>query len=85
MEQKRVYHLTCYAGTRGVLCFGPPDEKGNDTFVLLDEWIPKQEKLSEQEQLATLASMYVRSHGPVTVDDLAWWTGLGKTICKKSL
>lgn len=85
MQKQRVYHLTCYAGTLWVICFWPPDDEGSDTFVLLDEWVPKQEMLSEEEQLKTLAYMYVRSHGPVTVDDLARRTGLWKTICKKAL
>ena len=29
--------------------------------------------------------MYLRGHGGATVDDLAWWCGLGKTECKKAI
>ena len=77
------YHLACYAATRGVICFGPPTEEG-ETFVLIDDWIKESEKLSRDEQLLELARVYVRSHGPVTANDLAWWSGLGKGDCRKA-
>lgn len=58
MQTQRVYHLACYAATRKLICFGPPTEK-EETFVLLDEWIPKHSTLSNDEQLAQLARMYI--------------------------
>lgn len=84
MQTQRVYHLACYAATRKLICFGPPDDK-EETFVLLDERVQKPLKLNYDEQLAALATMYIRGHGPVTVDDLARWTGLGKTVCKQAI
>lgn len=77
------YHLTCYAATRKLTCFWPPTDK-EETFVLLDDRIPSPPKLNTDEQLATLASMYYRSHGPATLDDFARWTGLSKTLCKQA-
>lgn len=29
--------------------------------------------------------MYFRGHSPATVDDLAWWCGLGKADCRKAI
>lgn len=87
MQTQRVYHLTCYAATRKLICFWPPTEK-EETFVLLDERIPakySKQKLTRDEQLAEVASMYIRSHGPATVDDLARRTGLGKGDCKQAI
>lgn len=84
MQTQRVYHLACYAATRKLICFGPPSDK-EETFVLLDERVPKPLHLNYDEQLATLATMYLRGHGPATVDDLARWTGLGKTVCKQAI
>lgn len=81
MRTQRTCHLACYAATRGLICFGAPIEK-EETFVLLDEWIPKTPELSREERFAELARTYFRSHSPATVDDLAWWCGLGKTECK---
>lgn len=84
MQTQWTYHLACYAATRGLICFGPPTEK-EETFVLLEEWIPKSGEFSHDEQLAELARTYFRSHSPATVDDLAWWCGLGKTECKTAV
>lgn len=72
MQTQWTYHLACYAASRGLICFGPPTEK-EETFVLLDEWIGTSKSLNKDEQLATLARMYFRAHGPATLDDLAWW------------
>ena len=77
MQTQRVYHLTCYAATRKLICFGPPTEK-EDTFVLLDEWVPQRNIPTLDNCYAELARMYIRSHGPCTIDDLARWCGLGK-------
>lgn len=84
MQTQWVYHLACYAATRGLICFGAPDGH-DDTFVLLDEWVPPTKPLTRDAQLAELARMYVRGHGPATAADLAWWSGLGKGDCTKAL
>lgn len=69
------YHLLWYASQIGVTCIGP--QRGKDqTFVLLDEWVPDPRRMDRDEALAVLALRYVRSHGPVTRHDLARWTGL---------
>jgi hypothetical protein len=69
------YHLLWYASQIGVTCIGPQQGK-EQTFVLLDEWVPDPRRLDRDEALAVLALRYVRSHGPVTRHDLARWTGL---------
>lgn len=84
MQTQWMYHLSCYAGTLGLICFGPPTEK-EETFVLTDEWIKESVNLDKDEQLALLAEMYFRGHSPATIDDLAWWCGLGKTECRKAV
>lgn len=84
MQTQRVYHLACYAATRKLICFGPPTEK-EETFVLLDQRASNPLKLNQDEQLATLATMYLTGHGPATVDDLARRSGLGKTLCKQAI
>ncbi|MBA7631590.1 hypothetical protein ES703_39122 [subsurface metagenome] len=42
-------------------------------------------KLKEKEAVKLLVKQYLSSFGPVTEDDITWWTGLGKTIIKQSL
>lgn len=47
------------------------------TFVLLDAVVPRAAALSREESLAELAWRYFSSHGPATLRDFAWWSGLG--------
>jgi len=46
------------------------------TFVLMDEWLPPAPPRSREDSLAELARRYFTSHGPATVRDFAWWSGL---------
>ncbi|MGO4186171.1 winged helix DNA-binding domain-containing protein [Pseudarthrobacter sp. TAF60_1] len=45
-------------------------------FVAFDQWIPASRALGRQEAIAEFMLRYVRSHGPATVRDFAWWTQL---------
>ena len=69
------YHLLWYASQRGVLCIAP-NIGTEQTFVLLDEWVPDPHRPDREEALATIALRYFRSHGPTTRQDFAGWTGL---------
>lgn len=69
------YHLLWYASQRGVTCIGP-QRNGEQTFVLLDEWVPDPILPDREEALAIIATRYVRSHGPTTRRDFIGWTGL---------
>lgn len=60
---------------QGLIVSGPFDGK-QPTFVWLDAWAPNQRALSREEGLATIVRRYLRSHGPATVKDFVWWTGL---------
>lgn len=39
----------------------------------------------ESEAIALLLKLYVGSYGPVTLTDIAWWSGLTKTVVRKHL
>ena len=69
------YHLLWYASQRGVTCIAPQLGK-EQTFVLLDEWVPDPHRPDREEALGTIALRYFRSHGPTTRQDFAGWTGL---------
>jgi hypothetical protein len=74
-EGQRGIHILGHLAQHGLICFGP--RKGKQaTFVLLEEWLPRSGDISREESLATLAERYFASHGPATVHDFAWWTGL---------
>lgn len=72
---QRAYHLLWYAAHVGVTCMGPQAGK-EQTFVLLDEWVPKPNAPTRDEALGMLALRYFRSHGPASRQDFAGWTGL---------
>lgn len=65
----------------GGICFGARQGK-QPTFVLLDEWVPQTKPKERDEALADLAQRYFTSHGPATVQDFAWWSGLRITDAK---
>lgn len=72
---QRGYHILNQLAHAGLICFGPRAGK-QPTFALLDEWLPPAPALSRDEALAALALRYFTGHGPATVHDLAWWSGL---------
>ncbi len=69
------YHMLYRAAWDGVICFGPHDGK-QPTFELLDERIAKRRPLSSEQALTELVTRYFTSHGPATIKDYAWWSGL---------
>lgn len=81
---QRGYHLIARSAQDRLICFGAPDGK-QQTFVLLDEWIPQSLELARDEALAELARRYFTSHGPATIHDFAWWSGLTVAEAKRGL
>ncbi|HEX9533086.1 MAG TPA: winged helix DNA-binding domain-containing protein [bacterium] len=72
---QRGYHLLWRNAQEGLICLGAPRGK-QQTFVLLDEWVPAAKPLEREEALAKLVLRYFVSHGPATVKDFVWWSGL---------
>jgi hypothetical protein len=71
----RGLHLLWWHAHEGLVCLGPRAGK-QQTFALLDEWLPTTPPRSREDSLAELARRYFMSHGPATVRDFAWWSGL---------
>jgi hypothetical protein len=74
-DGQRGYHILARAGLSGQICFGEWRGK-EETFTLLDEWLPRTEDLPRDQALAELARRYFRSHGPATLHDFVWWSSL---------
>ncbi|KRA54254.1 hypothetical protein ASD77_06445 [Pseudoxanthomonas sp. Root65] len=72
---QRGLHLLNWLAHESVLCQGPRHGK-QPTFVLMDAWVPPSAPLGRDEALHRLALRYLQGHGPATVADLAWWSGL---------
>jgi hypothetical protein len=83
-EGQRGIHILFHLAHQRVLCFGPREGK-QPTFVLLDEWVPKSAPRPGDEARAQLARRYFESHGPATLADFSWWTGLAATDARAAL
>jgi hypothetical protein len=82
----RGYHILWRLAQDGLICIGPMSER-QQTFVLLDDWVPPQEarELSREESLAALAGRFATSRGPVTAHDLARWAGITVADARRGL
>ena len=78
------YHHLWFSSQIGVTCIGPQQGK-EQTFALLDEWAPDQRDLTREQSLAEIARRFVRSHGPVTRQELGGWTGLTQGDAKQAI
>ena len=72
---QRVGHILTNAELDAVICSGALRGKQH-TYALLDERVPPARMLERDEALAELAGRYFASHGPATVKDFSWWSGL---------
>ena len=55
------------------------------TYALLDGRVPAGGPFDRDEALVELARRYLTSHGPATVKDMSWWSGLTMTDIRKAL
>ena len=68
-------HILLNAELDAIICSG--GRRGRQfTYALLDERIPPVKKMDRDQALAELTRRYFTSHGPATVQDYAWWSGL---------
>ena len=72
---QRGIHILAHLAQHGLLCLGPRDGR-QPTFVLLEDWIPASPDRPRDAALAEIALRYFASHGPATLRDFAWWSGL---------
>lgn len=80
----RAAHLMFHAELSGVV--GSGSMKGKQiTYALLDERIPPSPALARDEALGLLAKRYFISHGPATLMDFVWWSGLKITDARAGL
>jgi DNA-binding transcriptional regulator GbsR (MarR family) len=64
---------------------GWKDRRNN--YALFTDYFPdiNLKRLSEKDAINILIEKYIQSYGPVTIDDISWWTGLTKSEVKNSL
>lgn len=100
LSSQQLAHLVAYAELEGVICSGPrlaprtahPADRTPHrvrrtglSYALLDRRAPARAAMSRDEALATIGERYFRSHGPATIRDFAWWSGLTVGDAKRSV
>lgn len=80
----RLAHIFLRAELDQVVCSGPRIGK-QFTYALFDERVPATKPLDRDEALAKLAQRYFTSHGPATLQDFVWWSGLTMADAQHSI
>ena len=84
IDENRASHLLVRAELDGLVCSGAIRDR-KQTYALLEERVPKTNLPAREEALALLAKKYFSSHGPATLADFAWWSGLSATDSSHAL
>jgi hypothetical protein len=82
---QRMTYLMMHAELSGLICSGP--RLGNQfSYALLDERVPSHldPQLDNEAFLLVLGERYLRSRGPSTDRDFAWWAGLTLRDARKA-
>lgn len=83
-NELRASHIMFRAETDLIVCNGIKKDK-QFTYALLNERVPSSKSLTKEKALAELALRYFSSHGPATLQDFTWWSGLSVTDSKNGL
>jgi Winged helix DNA-binding domain len=79
-----VIHLLFHAATIGAICCGPRMGR-DDSFVLLDDWVPDSDGPRGEAALVELARRYLMAYGPASVADFAAWSGLPSRLARAGM
>lgn len=83
-DNNRVSHILMRAEIDRIIGSGPA-KAGKPTYALLAERVPVKKLLKRDEAAAELARRYFASHGPATLSDFAWWSGLPVKACRQAI
>ena len=83
-NEQRFIHIMMQMELIGLVCSG--GRRGKQfTYALLDERVPSSKPFDKQNALIALAERYFISHGPATLQDYVWWSGLTVADAKTGL
>jgi hypothetical protein len=83
-SDNRASHIFMRAELEGIICSGI--STGNkQTYALLSLRVADEIRINRDEALAKLANTYFKSHGPATLKDFNWWSGLPAADSRKAI
>jgi hypothetical protein len=77
-------YMLMHAELEAILCSGAPRGK-QQTYAAFDRRVPPAAPWERDRALAELTRRYFTAHGPATVRDFAWWSGLTIADCRRGL
>ena len=83
-EGQRMPYLLMHLELEAVIGSGGPSGK-QQTYALLDGRVPAEPGLDRDPAVMELVRRYLQSHGPATVKDLRWWSGLTMSALRTAL
>jgi hypothetical protein len=86
--QINISYLVYSLCDRGILARGETSKwtTAKHKYVLWNHWLPDVKfEMDKEKAQAVLISKYLAAFGPVTEDDISWWTGFTKTAVRKAL
>lgn len=86
----RAYHLMLALHLEATLCMGPLTEHGRDQLVVpVQHWIPAAADTAPGGAVPSVVARwvrrYLRSHGPVPVQDAARWAALPQSVVRAAV
>lgn len=84
INETRSSHLLMHAELSGIICNGKSIQN-QQTYALIEEKVKKSKHFTKDEALAELAKRYFTSHGPATLKDFIWWSGLSVADAKNGI
>ena len=73
-EGQRAPYMLQRASIDGLICQGVT-HLNNPIYMSMDE-LPRSRTMEREDALAELAKRYFNGHGPATLKDFVWWSGL---------
>ena len=84
MDDHRLSYHIRFAEYSGLICSGDLFPMKH-SYALAEKKLPAVKSLSKDEALSLLVRKYFRSHGPATLEDFLWWSGLNISDCKEGI
>ena len=81
---QRLPHMLVHCELDQAICSGAPEGREH-TYAAFDARVPAAKDLDTGEATRVLVEMYLRSHGPASVNDMQWWASLTASSVRTAL